>query len=163
MGDCLGQTTAPCTSLPATPAHHHPPSPGLHLPLCWAWLSCGFLPCQSGGLQPAQLLGTPLCCHQLLWQAGKLQMWHCFPCRRAPTFPQAQGACEVLDNGWEHSIISTWRPREENGGDDQAFQTSRGEPPSSPANASERIREPLFCSFSFLCSELSMTIPYSPI
>lgn len=30
---------------------------------------------------------------------------------------------------------------EENGGDDQAFQTSLAEPPSPPANASERTRE----------------------
>lgn len=72
VGHCLGWTTSPCTSLPATPA---PPLPWAGSPLVPGLAELSSLPCPRGGLQPAQLLGTPLCCHQLFWQAGELQMW----------------------------------------------------------------------------------------
>lgn len=66
--------------LPATPAHHRSPSPWAW-PFRWAWLGCGFLPCQSSGLQSARLLGTCLLLPPMrsLWQAGKLQIRCCFP------------------------------------------------------------------------------------
>lgn len=53
------------------------------------------------------------------------------------------GCCTMVGS----TAFPVWRPREENGGDGQAFQTSRSESPSSPANASERMREPQFCTF----------------
>lgn len=44
-----------------------------------------------------------------------------------------QDVSEVQADGWEYSIISTWRPhKEEDGSDDQAFQTSLAEPPNPP-------------------------------
>lgn len=172
VGDRLGQTTPPCSGPschPITPSLSHPV--GWMLPFRQAWLGCRLLPCQSGGLQPARLLGTHLLLPptRSLWQAGKLQVWCCFPCRRALTYPPGWGALAqevsgVQDNGWEHSLISTWRlHREQNGDDNQAFQTSLAEPPSPPATVSERTRKSwvIFCSFSSLCSELlSTTIPY---
>lgn len=128
VGLCLGWTTAPGTSPPATP----PPS------LSWAgssllpaWLSCGSLPCQRGGLQPP----APNCWGHLCaatGYSGRLgSCWKVAP-RAGQLSPSPGPGCSWgVGSAWEHGIIPTWRSREENGGNDKAFQASCGEPPSS--------------------------------
>lgn len=61
VADHLGWTTPPCSGPSCPPST---PSPSLlvgwMLPFHQAWLGCGFLPCQSSGLQPARLAAVDM-------------------------------------------------------------------------------------------------------
>jgi len=133
---------------------------GWMLPFRQAWLGCGFFPRPSGALQPAWLLGTCLLLLPMrsLWQAANMvllptQESSCLPQDGEP-WPRMLVRCKTM-------VVSTalYPPEcsigKKIGVDDQAFQISFAEPPSSPSNASERTRESWVIFVVFLLCAVS--------